>query len=112
MCAGRDNSASRNSAEEVLPKLSPHIEMGMPAPKGLPPTQLDMDRYGEYMLAAQAALREPIGQARTRAHDLESKKHRLAEPEQLEATDFTQSNDARVRVATLREELMRALASN
>jgi len=86
---------------------------GHSAPKrGLPPTTGDIRAYEEYMLAAQAALREPISKARARADDLESKMHRLGEPEQLQATDFSQSNDARVRVATQREELMRALASN
>lgn len=63
------------------------------------------------MLAAQAALREPPGEARARADDLESKMRRLGEPEQLLATDFRQSNEARVRVATQHEELMQALAS-
>jgi hypothetical protein len=63
------------------------------------------------MLSAQAALREPPGEANARADDLESKMRRLAEPEQLLATGFGQSNDARVRVATQREELMQALAA-
>jgi hypothetical protein len=35
------------------------------------------------MLAAQAALREPPGEARARVDDLESKMRRLGEPEQL-----------------------------
>jgi hypothetical protein len=63
------------------------------------------------MLAAQAALRKPIAEARARADDLESTKRRLGEPEQLLAPAFRLTNDARVRVATQREELMRALAS-
>jgi len=85
---------------------------GYDAPKGLPPTVDELRAYEEYMLAAQAALREPVSKARARADDLESKMRRLAEPELLLATDFSQSNDARARVATQREELVRALASN
>jgi hypothetical protein len=85
---------------------------GYSAPKrGLPPTTEEIRAYEQYMLSAQAALREPPGEASARADDLESKMRRLAEPEQLLATGFGQSNDARVRVATQREELMQALAS-
>ena len=85
---------------------------GYSAPKrGLPPTAGEIRAYEEYMLAAQAALREPTSKARARADELESKMRRLGEPEQLQATNFSQSNDARVRVATQREELMQALAS-
>lgn len=85
---------------------------GYSAPKrGLPPTTEEIRAYEQYMLSAQAALREPPGEANARADDLESKMRRLAEPEQLLATGFGQSNDARVRVATQREELMQALAS-
>jgi hypothetical protein len=85
---------------------------GYSAPKrGLPPTTEEIRAYEQYMLSAQAALREPPGEASARADDLESKMRRLAEPEQLLATGFVQSNDARVRVATQREELMQALAS-
>jgi hypothetical protein len=85
---------------------------GYDVPKrGLPPTTEEIQAYEEYMLAAQAALREPVSKARARAHDLESKMHRLGEPEQLQAAGFSQSNDARVRVATQREELIQALAS-
>lgn len=85
---------------------------GYSAPKrGLPPTTEEIRAYEQYMLSAQAALREPPGEASARADDLESKMRRLTEPEQLLATGFGQSNDARVRVATQREELMQALAS-
>jgi hypothetical protein len=84
---------------------------GVSAPKGLPPTTEEIRAYEEYMLAAQAALRKPIAEARARADDLESTKRRLGEPEQLLAPAFRLTNDARVRVATQREELMRALAS-
>jgi hypothetical protein len=63
------------------------------------------------MLAAQSALREPPGKARTRADNLESKMRRLGEPEHFQATNFRQSNDARVQIAKQREELMQALAS-
>jgi hypothetical protein len=79
--------------------------------RGIPPTTEEIRAYEEYMLAAQAALREPLSNARARAADLESKMRRLGEPEQLKATDFSQSNDARRRVATQHEELMQALAS-
>ncbi len=33
----------------------------MPAPEGLPPTQQDIDRFGEYMLAAQGAVAQTPG---------------------------------------------------
>jgi hypothetical protein len=79
--------------------------------RGIPPTTEEIRAYEEYMLASQAALREPLSNARARADDLESKMRRLGEPEQLKATDFSQSNDARGRVATQHEELMQALVS-
>jgi len=85
---------------------------GLSAPKrGLPPTTEEIRAYEEYMLAAQSALREPPGKARARADNLESKLRRLGEPEQLQATNFRQSNGTRVQIATQREELMQALAS-
>jgi len=84
---------------------------GIDVPKGLPPTTEEIRAYEEYMLAAQAALREPTAEAKARADDLESKLRRLGEPEQLLAPAFRPTNDARVRVATQRGELMRALTS-
>jgi len=84
---------------------------GVDAPKGLPPTTEEIRAYEEYMLAAQAALREPTAESKARADDLESKKRRLGEPEQLLAPAFRLANEPRVRVAAQREELMRALAS-
>src|SRR5208283_87749 len=84
---------------------------GYSAPKrGFPPTTEEICAYGGYMLAAQAALRKPPGEARARADVLESKMRRLGEPEQLLAINFSQSNNARVQVAAQHEELVQALA--
>ena len=84
---------------------------GYDAPKGLPPTTEEIRAYEDYMLAVQAALREPTAEATARAADLESKTRRLGEPEQLLAPAFRLANNARAQVAKQRDELMRALAS-
>jgi hypothetical protein len=112
---GVECATGEQSLEELQTSSNPkalYEKYGFSAPKrGLPPTTVEIRAYEEYMLAAQAALREPPGKARARVDNLESKMRRLGEPEQLQATSFRQSNDARVQVATQREELMQALAS-
>jgi hypothetical protein len=38
--------------------------MGMAVPKGVPPSEQDVEKYSEFMLAAQGALREPPEEAK------------------------------------------------
>ena len=65
--------------------------------------------YEECMLAAQAVLRRPPAEARLKVDDLESS--HLAQVERISFLSARQSNDARLRISTMREELLRALAS-
>ena len=87
-------------------------QWGVPAPKGLPPTQPDIDRYGEYMLAAQGALREQPDIATPLLNDLESREHSLREVEQLLIPNLSGCNRARIKVLSDRNEVLQALASN
>ena len=61
------------------------------------------------MLAAQAALREPPAEARSRIADLESMLRRLGKVEQNLIPSLRGTNEARIRLATAHEELLRAL---
>jgi len=86
--------------------------MGDPAPKqGLPPTSQDVQEYREYMLAVQAALREPPMKAKTRLDDLQRRKDSLGEVEQNAIPNPQKSNAARIEIMTARAELMQALAA-
>jgi len=67
--------------------------------------------YEEYMLAAQAALREPPAEAKSRTADLEPKLHRLGRPEQNLIPNIRVINEARIRLATAHRELMQALST-
>ena len=67
--------------------------------------------YDEYMLAAQTALRESPNEIKSRIDDLESKIRRLGKVEQNWIPSIRQSNEARIRLATAHEELLRALTS-
>lgn len=87
-------------------------QMKMPVPKGLPPTQQDIDRYGEYMLAAQSALREHPDNTAPLLRDLESRERGLREAEQLLIPNPSGCNRARIKVHSDRDELLQALASN
>jgi hypothetical protein len=76
------------------------------------PESDDMIRaYEEYMLAAQAALREPPAEAKSRIADLESKLPRLGEAEQNLIPNIRATNEARIRLATAHQELMQALST-
>jgi len=112
---GVECATGEQALEELRTSSNPkalYEKEGLSPPKrGLPPTAEEIRAYEEYMLAAQSALREPPGKARARADDLESKRRRLGEPEQFQATHFSQSNGTRVQIATQHEELMQALAS-
>jgi len=87
-------------------------QWGMPAPEGLPPTQQDVDRYGEYMLAAQSALREHPDNATPLLNNLESRERSLREVVRLLIPSLSGCNRARIRVHSDRDELLQALASN
>ena len=85
-------------------------EMGEPVPKGVPPTAQEIQAYREYVLAAQAALREPPAKAKTLLHDLEPKLLALGALEQAFIPSANALNNARVEALTARAELMQALS--
>lgn len=67
--------------------------------------------YEEYMLAVQAALREPLAEAKSRIADLESNLGRLGKAEQMLIPSLRATNEARMRLATAHQELMQALST-
>ncbi len=67
--------------------------------------------YEEYMLAAQAALRDPPAETKSRIADLESKLRGLGKAEQNLIPDIRVTNEARIRLATAHQELMQALST-
>lgn len=67
--------------------------------------------YEQFMLAAQAALRQPPAEAKPQVDDLESRILQLGEVERNLIPSVRQSNDARLQLATMHEELLRALTS-
>lgn len=85
-------------------------EMGEPVPKGVPPTAQEIQAYREYVLAAQAALREPPAKATTLLHDLEPKLLALGALEQAFIPSAHVLNNARAEALTARAELMQALS--
>src|SRR5262249_35751456 len=87
-------------------------QMGVPAPEGLPPTQQDIDRDGEYMLAAQRALREHPEIATSLLNDLESRERSLREVARWLIPSPSRCNRARIKVLSDRDDLLKALASN
>ena len=105
-----------NQSLEGLRKASDpravYKQMEIPAPKGLPPTQQDIDRYGEYMLAAQGALREHPDIATPLLNDLESRERSLREVVRWMIPSPSGCNRTRIKVLSDRDELLQALASN
>jgi len=92
-------------------------DTGMPVPKGkrakkfgFPPTALDIQAYREYVLAVQAALREPPEKAKTLLHDLEPKLLALGAVEQGFIPGPQALNNARAEAWTARADLMQALS--
>jgi hypothetical protein len=67
--------------------------------------------YEEYMLAAQAALRESPAEAETHIADLEPSLRRLGKVEQNLIPSIRGTNEARIRLVTARDELMQALST-
>ncbi|PYT92566.1 MAG: hypothetical protein DMG36_14290 [Acidobacteria bacterium] len=84
---------------------------GLPAAPGTTETDDQIRAWEEYMLAAQAALRHPPNEAKPQIDDLESRLRNLAEVERILVLSVRQSNDARLRIAKMHEELLQALAS-
>lgn len=78
---------------------------------GTPETDDQIRAWKEYMLAAQAALRQPPNEAKPQIDDLESRLLHLAKVEQISVLSVRQINDARLRIAKMHEELLQALAS-
>jgi hypothetical protein len=67
--------------------------------------------YEEYMLAAQAVLRETPAEAESRIADLEPNLRRLGKVEQNLIPSLRGTNEARIRLVTARDELMQALST-
>ena len=67
--------------------------------------------YEEYMLAAQAVLRETPAEAESRIADLEPNLRRLGKVEQNLIPSLRVTNEARIRLATAHQELMQALST-
>ncbi len=78
---------------------------------GKPESDDKIRAYEECMLAAQAALREPSNEVKSRIDDLESKSLRLNKVAQKWIPSIRQSNEARIRLATAHQELMQALST-
>jgi len=106
------------TTEEVLQELRTAKDpdaayeaiMGKPVPKqGLPPSAQEIQLYREYMLAAQAALRESPVKAKSLLDGLEAKKSSLDEVERNLIPSLQNTNAARIEVLTTRAELLQAL---
>jgi hypothetical protein len=78
---------------------------------GKPESDDKIRAYEEYMLAVQAALREPPAEAQSRIADLESKLRRLGKVEQILIPSLRLTNEARIQLATAHQELMQALST-
>jgi len=107
-----------STTEEVLQELRTAKDpdaayeaiMGKPVPKqGLPPSAQEIQLYREYMLAAQAALRESPVKAKSLLDGLEAKKSSLDEVERNLIPSLQNTNAARIEVMTTRAELLQAL---
>ena len=84
--------------------------MGKPTPKqGLPPTNEEIQKSREYMLAVAAALRETPAKATTLIDGLQTKRAALGEVELSMTPNPQKVNGARIEVMTARADLMRAL---
>lgn len=84
--------------------------IGMQVPKGVPPSKHDVEKYSEFMLAAQGALRELPEKAKPLVEDLESRERKLSEVLQLRIGDPIMCNERREKLAEAREQLLRALS--
>jgi hypothetical protein len=105
--------------EESLRKLQKaddpgayYKRMGMAVPKGVPPSEQDVEKYSEFMLAAQGALREPPEKAKPMLEDMESSERKLSQAVRLMLVSPVKCNETRAKVAAAREQLLQALATN
>jgi hypothetical protein len=87
-------------------------QMKVPGPKGVPPTEQDIGRYGEFMVAVQSALRERPDNATPQLNDLESREHKLTKVARMLVPNPSMCNRARIKARSDRNELLQALASN
>jgi len=71
----------------------------------------EIQGYREYMLAVQAALREPPAKAKALLHGLEPKRPAFGEVEQNLIPSAQQINAARIELMRVRTELMQTLSS-
>jgi len=78
---------------------------------GKPESDDKIRAYEEYMLAAQAALREPPAEAKSRIADLDSKLRWLGKVEQNLIPSLRGTNEARILLVTAHQELMQALST-
>jgi len=78
---------------------------------GKPESNDKIHAYEEYMLAAQAALRAPPAEAKSRIADLESNLRRLGKVELNLIPSLRGTNEARILLATAHQELMQALST-
>jgi hypothetical protein len=78
---------------------------------GKPESDDKIRAYEEYMLAAQAVLRETPAEAKSRIADLESNLRRLGKVEQNLIPSLRGTNEARILVVTAHHELMQALST-
>ena len=85
--------------------------IGMQVPKGVPPSEQDVEKYSEFMLAAQGALREPPEKAKPLVEDLESRESKLGEVLQLRIGDPVMCNESRGKLAEAREHVLQALSA-
>ena len=85
--------------------------IGMQVPKGVPPSEQDVEKYSEFMLAAQGSLREPPEKAKPLLEDLESRESKLSEVVQLRVVDPVKCNERRGKVMEAREHLLQALSA-
>ena len=67
--------------------------------------------YEEFMHAAQATLRQPPAEAKAQGDSLDTRMGQLGKPERYMWLSVRQSNEMRLRLATMREELVQALTS-
>lgn len=87
--------------------------MGMRVPKGVPPSEQDIEKYSEFMLAAQGALREPPEKAKPVLEDMESRERKLSMVVQLQIGMLSpvSCNGTRAKVAVARAALLEALVA-
>ena len=112
---GIESAVAKQSLEGLRKASDPRAvykQTGMPVPKGLPPTQQDIDRYGDYMLAAQRAFREQPNIATPLLNDLESREHSLPEVDRSFIPKLSTCNHNRIEVFSERSKLLQALAAN